>query len=262
MRITTILLTLLLQLLLPVFAACQAPDQETIPPTATPLPPVVRINATPTALSTPTATPAIMTVLTTTVSMQPFTLTLPTPWTVYYSPAADWADQVQSLQSQVPELAHYLQVLASQAPTTTFVVAWQSTAPSLTFLAASTPAADLSLQGYLAAVTEELEQSRLTMGSGIRIHSATLRYDLHQAHLPIAVVHYTLPYDALHDNTNAASTANDTAALHGYQAALMEPNGEQLLLLTFISHTVLADEFVPLVEAIVAAIDVTLKENP
>lgn len=233
--------TLLLQLISFTLFACQT----TMPDVTNRLSAVPAIQV----LTTATPTPAIATILTATLDLAPFTITLPAPWLVYHPQAAEWPDQVQQFQADHPNLEQYFQVLATAAPTTTLALAWPAAShPDVTLFAAVTPAADLTLQTYLIVTAEELTQSRLTVGSRIKIQSATIRYDLHHAHVPVAVLQYTLPGSGPEDDP--------TQLITGYQAALLDTSGTQLLLLTFTSQAADAEQMLALVEAIIAAIDV------
>lgn len=95
-------------------------------------------------------------------------------------------------------------------------------------VAAVAPADGLTLQAYLAAAQTALEQSRLTLGTGLVVQSATLRYDLQAAQIPLATIQYTLPVKAT--DTSGAVTC--------YQAAMLDQTGTHLLLLTFVAQSV------------------------
>jgi hypothetical protein len=204
-----------------VTSACQPADTST--PTITP---VVASTTAPSAsikAATPTPLPALLT--TATIELAPFTIHLPTQWPVLHAGDARWDAQLQQLQRTNPHLEHYLQKLLPAALAGTKIsLAWSPSPPADTLVVvAVAPADGLTLAGYLRAVTEELEQSRLTVGSAVTIQQAQIEYDLHQAGLPLALIHYTL------------TPKTKEQKIVGYQAALLDSQTNHLLLLTLIT---------------------------
>lgn len=202
--------------------------------------------ASPTATSQPTATAttAPSPVLTTDqIALRPFTLTLAAPWPVLRPTDTAWQTQLQQLAANQPRLAHYLTALAT-TPTLAQRIAltWPPTPPNnLVLAAAVTPADGLTLQSYLAAVQDELAQSRLLLGAAVTLKKAAVRYDLRQDHLPVATVLYTLP------------ATQDTAGT-GYQAVMIDRTGSALLLLTAVTPDPNPAPMLALLETIVATI--------
>lgn len=207
-------------------------------------PPATAAPATVTSPSTATATTAPSPVLTTDhIDLRPFTLTLAAPWPVLRPTDAAWQTQLQQLAANQPRLAHYLAALANTpALEKSIALTWPQTAPNQLVLAAAvTPTDGLTLQSYLAAVQEELAQSRLLLGAAVTLKRAAIRYDLRQDHLPVATVHYTLP-------------ATPDAAGTGYQAVMIDKTGTQFLLLTAVTPDPNPAPMLALLEAIVATI--------
>lgn len=189
------------------------------PPSATAVPsPVTRE---PTAPPTPAVAPVLSADQ---IPLHPFTITLTAPWSVLRPTDATWHNQLQQVAANQPRLAHYLAALATTPPLEQNVVlTWPPSASDDFVLATAViPADNLTLQSYLAAVQEELAQSRLLLGAAVTLKSAEIRYDLRQDHLPVATVHYTVP--ATHD---AVGT--------GYQAVMIDKTGTWLLLLTAVT---------------------------
>lgn len=193
-------------------------SSPTPPPTVMPVPPTAPVQSAPTATAQPGTT-------TNTMTLAPFTIKLPAAVPLFYPATDAWQPALAQLAQQQPQLATYLTTLAT-ITTDEPTVALARPADALILIAATLPADGLTLQSYLAAAQRELAQSRLTLGSGIVVQNAAIRYDLHEAHIPLATIQYTLP--AQGDN------AND--AIAGYQAAMLDPRGKQLLLLTFLTQ--------------------------
>jgi hypothetical protein len=197
--------------------------------------------------------PVANTVMTVTSSIQltPFAITLPSPWSVEHFSAAAWQSQLQRQQEDKPTLAHYFRILrAVETVETGVVLTWPTASTTeLTMLAVVAPVADLSLQTYLTEATTELEQSRLTVGSGLRLTSAQIRYDLHEAQLPVAMLSFTLPQSG-----PPGSPSQPEQRVQGYQVAMLDPAGSHLLLLTFISRDPMPDLAEKLMEAIIATV--------
>ncbi|MCE7982868.1 MAG: hypothetical protein DYG89_16925 [Caldilinea sp. CFX5] len=193
-------------------------------PTPTPTVTVVRLPAA-TAQPAATAAPPPPTIVTNTVTLAPFRINLPSSAPVLYPTDATWDSQLAQLQQQQPQLANYLTALAATLTVEERVALIQLpiAEETLTLVAATVPSEGLSLQSYLAAAQTELEQSRLALGSGIVVQRATMRYDLHEAHIPLATLQYTLP------------VSGGAADISGYQAAMLDPTGNHLLLLTFVA---------------------------
>jgi hypothetical protein len=238
--------------------ACRSAEPTATPTVPTPLPPVRQAAPTlslPQAAVKPVTTGFLQAtaVTTTTIALAPFIIELPTPWLLLQPESQAWFSQVQQVQATKPRLVHYLETLLTVQPKAAMVVAWH-TAPStdLTLIVAVTRAEGLTLQSYLAAAREELEQSRLMVGSGVRVKSADIRYDLHQAQVPVMTLHYTL------DMAKSAGKATEATedSITGYQAVMLDPTGEHLLLLTFITHNPTAEAALPLIDSIVAAIQI------
>ena len=229
-------------LLVIVTSACQPTDTATpvaqVIPTPTTEPATIPIAATPT---TATAVP-----IADTIALAPFTIHLPATWPMLHAGDAGWNAQLQQIQRTHPHLEHYLQKLLPAALAgTTVIVAWNPSPPASTIvMAAITPANGLTLQGYLSAITEELEQSRLMVGSAVTIHQAQMRYDLHQANIPLAFVHYTL------------TPKTKEPKIAGYQAAMLDSQTDQLLLLTIITPDSAAEESQAIITSILRTIAV------
>lgn len=207
-------------------------------------PPATAVPATVTSPPTATATTAPLPVLTTDhIALFPFTLALTAPWPVLRPTDAAWQSQLQQLAANQPRLAHYLAALATTpALAKSMALTWPPTSPNnLVLAAAVTPADGLTLQSYLAALQEELAQSRLLLGAAVTLKRAEIRYDLHQDHRPVATVHYTLP-------------ATQNTAGTGYQAVMIDKTGTQLLLLTTVTTDPNPAPMLALLEAIVATI--------
>lgn len=209
------------------------------PPTP---PPATAVPSTATSQPTATPTTAPSPVLTTDhIALRPFTLTLAAPWPVLRPTDAAWQSQLQQLAANQPRLAHYLAALATTPSLEKSIALIWPPAPSndLVLAAAVTPADGLTLQSYLAALQEEVAQSRLLLGSAVTLKRAEIRYDLRQDHLPAATVHYTLP-------------ATPDAAGTGYQAVMIDKTGTQLLLLTAVTTDPNPAPMLALLDAIVA----------
>lgn len=127
-----------------------------------------------------------------------FTLTLP----------ADWQYTTQVWTGKQPAEMAYLAPL---------VVAWQGGATfeqsPMRFSIAALPRNDLSLQQYLLDVTEQFSDAQ-----GVRDITARLDADLRRDGLPAAFVHYSM--------------ATPAGEVGGYQAAMLDASGSQLLLAT------------------------------
>ena len=209
-----------------------------------PAPLATAVPATATSQPTATATTAPSPVLTTDhIDLLPFTLTLAAPWPVLRPTDAAWQTQLQQLAANQPRLAHYLAALATTPSLEkSIALTWPPTPPNdLVLAAAVTPADGLTLQSYLAAIQEEVAQSRLLLGAAVTLKRAEIRYDLRQDHLPVATVHYTLPV-----TPDAAGT--------GYQAVMIDKTGTQLLLLTAVTPDPNPAAMLALLDAIVATI--------
>jgi len=229
-------------LLAAVATSCQT--SEPAPPTAQVTPPA---TAAPTLEPTTASTTALSTVPTTdTIALAPFTIYLPTQWPVLHSSDGGWSAQLQQLQRTHPHLEHYIQKLLPAALAGTKVIfAWnQSPSSNTIIVAAITPADGLTLQGYLSAITEELEQSRLMVGSAVTVRQAQMYYDLHQENIPLAFVHYTL------------TPKTKEQKIAGYQAAMLDSKTDHLLLLTIITPDPVAEEAQALITSIFRTITV------
>lgn len=201
---------------------------------SSPTPPRTAVAALPTATPQLVATqpPAITApqstlVITSSITLAPFRINLPESAPVLYPSDARWAGQLVQLQQQQPHLVNYLTALAN-IPTVgkrVALVQLPVAAETLTLVAAAVPSEGLTLQTYLATAQAELEQSRLVLGSGIVVQAATIRYDLHEANIPLATLQYTLP----------GSSDDAQGARSGYQAAMLDQSGSHLLLLTFVA---------------------------
>ena len=229
-------------LLVVVTSACQPTD------TATPVAPVIPTPIAEPAIIPTVATPTTVTAIpiTDTIELAPFTLHLPALWPVLHAGDAGWNAQLQQMQRTHPHLEHYLQKLLPTAlGGTTVIVAWNPAPPANTFIfAAITPADGLTLQGYLAAMTEELEQSRLMVGSAVTVRQAQLNYDLHQDNIPLAIIHYTL------------TPKTKEQKIAGYQAAMLDSQTDRLLLLTIITPDPVVEESQAMITAMLRTIAV------
>jgi len=189
-----------------------------------PTPTVAAVPPSATAQRVATTSPPL---ITDTITLAPFQINLPGSAPVFYPTAGSWGNQLAQLQQQQPQLANYLAALAA-IPTVgerVVLVYLPTAAETLTLVAAAVPSEGLTLQSYLAAAQAELEQSRLAIRSGVVVQTATVRYDLHEAHLPLATLQYTLP----------AKGNNAGGDSRGYQAAMLDQTGTHLLLLTFVA---------------------------
>ena len=212
------------------------------PPPATAVPATATSQPTATPTTAPTTAPSP--VLTTDhIALFPFTLALTAPWPVLRPTDAAWQSQLQQLAANQPRLAHYLAALATTPSLEKSIALTWPPAPSndLVLAAAVTPADGLTLQSYLAALQEELAQSRLLLGAAVTLKRAEIRYDLRQDHRPVATVHYTLP-------------ATQNTAGTGYQAVMIDKTGTQLLLLTTVTTDPNPAPMLALLDAIVATI--------
>jgi hypothetical protein len=200
---------------------------------SSPAPTPTVTTALPTATVIPAATTALESamVVTSTITLAPFRINLPASAPVLYPSDTTWAHQLAQLQQQQPQLANHVTALAATLSVAVRVALIQLPVAeeTLTVVAVAVPSEGLSLQSYLAAAQAELEQSRLALGSGVVVQHATIRYDLHEAHIPLATLQYTLP-DTLSANNNAAGST-----ITGYQAAMLDQTGTHLLLLTFVA---------------------------
>ena len=210
---------------------------------------------TPAAKSTIATTPASTTVSTTVlrtvpttdiIELAPFAIHLPAQWSILRSSDDAWIDQLHDLQRTHPHLEHYIQkLLPASLAETSVIVAWAPSPLADTLVvAAITPADGLSLQGYLDAMTEELAQSRLIVGSAVTVHEAQLRYDLHQDNIPLALIQYT----------RSAKTKEQKIA--GYQAAMLDSTTDRLLLLTIITPDPVAQASQVMIESLFRTITV------
>ena len=132
-----------------------------------------------------------------------FTLTLP----------AGWQHTTQAWTGGQPAETAYLAPL---------MVAWQGGATfeqsPMRLSIAALPRNDLSLQQYLLDVTEQFSSTQSV--SEITAHLDT---DLRRDGLPAALIHY--------------SVAMPAGELEGYQAAMLDASGSQLLLATLVHQT-------------------------
>lgn len=218
-------------------------------PTPTPLPalqPTVAETSVP-SVRTHTPIPAEH------ISLASFVITLPAPWPVLRPTDRNWTDQIAQIQTENNQFAPYLAALAAMPMLTdTVAIAWSPAADlNLALTAIVLPADGLTLQSYLAAAKTELEQSRLALGSGVTIEHAAIRYDLHETHIPLAILQYTMP---------AAPSGQDaTTMVTGYQAAMLGQTGRDLLVLTFVTRQPQPEVVVTEIETIVARLqDLTL----
>lgn len=212
---------------------------------STPTPPPATV--TPTATSQPTAipTPEPAPILTTDqLALPPFTLPLGSLWSVLFPTDESWSAKLQQLASEKPMLNPYWTALAA-APDNETVLAltWPPTTTiDLLLVVARTSAEGLTLQSYLAATKEELAQSRLLLGAAVMVSQAEIRYDLRKDHIPAATIRYTLPAKA----PNQVRT--------GYQVAMLDKNGDDLLLLTAITQDADPTKALTLIDSLVATI--------
>jgi hypothetical protein len=180
------------------------------------------------------------------ITLAPFTIILPTSWPVLRPTEIAWAAQLAQIETQNPPLAYYLMALTTTAAVRkTIALAWLPTPEGeLTLTATVVPADGVSLPGYLAAAQTELAQSRLALGSGITVQRAVIRYDLHEEHIPVATILYTMP--------GSKTGVTERRPVTGYQAAMLDTTGTHLLLLTFVTPQTQPDATVALIESIVA----------
>lgn len=187
------------------------------------------------------------------INLAPFVITLPAPWLVLRPTDRDWTDQIAQIQAKNNQFAPYLAALAAMPVLTdTVAITWSPAEElNLALTAMVLPADGLTLQSYLAAAKTELEQSRLALGSGVTIEHAAIRYDLHEAHIPIAILQYTMP--ATRGGHEAPTTAT------GYQAVMLGQTGRYLLVLTFVTQHPPPEAVETALETIVARLqDLTL----
>lgn len=213
---------------------------------ASPTPTVAPVPATATAQPqlTVAAPPALT--ITNTIVLAPFHIPLPDTTEILYPSAEGWQQQLTQLAQTMPHLAGYLTTMRSITPTLE-TVALAQPAPTVSLLAAVVPADGLTLQTYLAAAQGELAQSRLTLGSGIVVQSAAIRYDLHEAGIPLATLQYTLP----------ATDGAVTGASAGYQVAMLDHHVDHLLLLTFVTQSAAMAAAQPQIETILGRLQDT-----
>ena len=192
------------------------------------------------------ALPATLAETTSILALAPFTLTLPVPWSALQPRPDEWARQVELVATHKPYLAASAAALLAMQPITpTILLAWPLTdTPAITLVGAVTPAEDVTLQQYLAAAAAELQQPSAATGVNITVQQATIRYDLHPAHWPLAILHYTLQAS---DPTLAPITT-------GYQVMTLDKTGANLLLLTFTIHEAQPEATLAVVESIVATL--------
>lgn len=212
---------------------------------STPTPPPAPATLTATSQSTATMTPTPVPILTTDhLALPPFTLSLGAPWSVLVPTDGAWSTKLQQLAAEKPMLSPYWAALGDlPANGTHLALTWPPPATAdLLLVAALIPAEALTLQGYLAAAKEELAQSRLLLGAAVTVSQAEIRYDLREDHIPVAIVRYTLPTSAY---TNAST---------GYQAALLDKTGTQLLLLTALTHEADPSRALAQIDALLATI--------
>lgn len=194
----------------------------------TPPPTVAVAQPTATIASTVASAPQPTLTVTNVISLPSFVIHLPIAAPVFYPTAAEWGNRINTLQQEQPQLAAYLNTLAELPTADAWVASAQlpMAAQELTLVAAVVPSEGVTLQTYLAAAQAELGQSRLALGTGVVVENATIRYDLHAAHTPLATLQYTLP-----------ATGKDVAGpIANYQAAMLNQTGTHLLLLTFVSQ--------------------------
>lgn len=214
---------------------------------ASPTPTVAPVPATATAQPLLTvAPPPGLTTITNTIVLASFQINLPEATEVLYPSAEEWQQQLGQLTEPMPHLGAYLTTLTTIAPAQE-TIALAQPAPTVSLLAAVVPADGLTLQTYLSAAQGELAQSRLTLGSGIVVQSAAIRYDLHEAGIPLATLQYTLP----------ATDATATGATAGYQVAMLDQQGAHLLLLTFITQPAAMAAAQPQIETILGRLQDT-----
>lgn len=214
-----------------------------------PTPTVAAVLPSATAQRVATTSPPPPPLITDTITLAPFQINLPGSAPVFYPTAGSWGNQLAQFQQQQPQLANYLAALAAipAVGERVVLVHLPTAAETLTLVAAAVPSEGLTLQSYLAAAQAELEQSRLALRSGIVIQTATVRYDLHEAHLPLATLQYTLP--AKGNNAGVDSS--------GYQAAMLDQTGTHLLLLTFVAASPSAAATQEQIETILAQLQET-----
>ncbi len=136
-------------------------------------------------------------------------------------------------------------ILAMQALTPTVALAWSpANTPAITLVAAVTPAEALTLQRYLAAAEADLQQTPSPSGVNITVQQATIRYDLHPAHWPLAILHYTMQ----------ASDQAASPVVTGYQVMTLDKTATHLLLLTFTIQEAEPAAALAMVESIVATL--------
>lgn len=220
-------------------------------PVATPTPPPETVLTT---SATPSPLPAGRIEQTALLALAPFTITFPAPWSLLWPERNGWAQQLQSLQETKPELASDLEAIGAMADDETAVaLAWPpSTVPqpgaAITLVAAVTPAENLTLSTYLNAITDTFASAALVAQPHITVTNSSIRYDLHEAGLPVAILHYVTA-DVITGETSTAAPPTTH-----YQAVLLDKSGEKLLLLTFVIRDAEPTAALAIINAIVATI--------
>lgn len=217
----------------------------------TPTPPPETVLTTP---PTPSPLPAGRIEQTALLALAPFTITFPAPWSLLRPERNGWAQQLQSLQETKPELASDLEAIGAMAEDdTALALAWPPSAvpqpgAAITLVAAVTPAEDLTLSTYLNAVTDAFASAALVAQPHITVTNSSIRYDLHEAGLPVAILRYVTT-DVITGETNTAALPTTH-----YQAVLLDKSGEKLLLLTFVIRDAEPTAALAIINAIVATI--------
>jgi hypothetical protein len=239
--------------LLALVIGCDSSPKPALPPAPTLAPTVAAAQSPVATRFVDASAPASIIQTSHSIGLLPFVIHLPTAAPVFRPTTAEWRNQLAILTREEPELAAYLTALA-EVPVGDEHVALAQLAPTeqpLTLIATVVRSDGLSLQTYLAATQAELVQSRLALGSGVVIEAAAIRHDLHQAHLPLATIRYTV--DANSNTANGATV--------GYQAAMLDQSGNYLLLLTFVTKPAQKAAAQTLIETILARLQETSLEQ-
>lgn len=192
------------------------------------------------------------------LALAPFTITFPAAWSVLRPERNTWIQAVKHLQQTKPELAGDLDTISAMAAgETTLALAWQPATTTtlstkintkinteISLVAAVTPAEDLTLSTYLTALTDELSKSELATKPPITLQSVSIRYDLHQEGIPVAVLHYV---------TTEEPGAAVPLTTH-YHAVLLDETATHLLMLTFTVRDPQPAAALTVIDAIIATI--------